>query len=315
MAMLVTVDVRRRRLRGGQRRPADVRSSHKERKSSYAAAEAGLGFYLKHLRENPDVLDPVRHGAGAERDREEPDQPAVGRCTAPTRARWRKIPGVAGRVHDRAAAHRRATRVRDRPTKQSMIDMATGTFKIRVTGRATADRRAQAQRSSSTFRRESFLNFVYFTDHENLDPQAATPRPERTAQQTNCADRYRTRARRQRAASRSSSPTGDTINGPLHTNDESLLICGSPIFGREKTKDGATARTDTIEVRGAAPGYQRRNGGLRRHADDLHADRRSSRPTPSTLTLPQTNAAARGRRRRTAATSTRARRSSGSRAR
>src|SRR6201991_1762778 len=28
---------------------------NKERKSSYAVAEAGLGYYLKRLRENPDV--------------------------------------------------------------------------------------------------------------------------------------------------------------------------------------------------------------------------------------------------------------------
>ena len=51
----------------------------KERKAAYAAAEAGLGFYLKELRENPDVLDAVRRRLGPERRGREPDQPAVER--------------------------------------------------------------------------------------------------------------------------------------------------------------------------------------------------------------------------------------------
>ena len=41
----------------------------------------------------------------------------------------------------------------------------------------------------------------------------------------------------------------------MHTNDESVLVCGTPIFGREKNKDGSTAKTDAIEVGGVAPGY------------------------------------------------------------
>ncbi len=40
--------------------------------------------------------------------------------------------------------------------------------------------------------------------------------------------------------------TGDTINGPLHTEDE-LAICGSPTFGRNSQ--------DAIEVVAPAPGY------------------------------------------------------------
>ena len=113
-----------------------------------------------------------------------------------------------------------------------------------------------------TFKREGFLKFVYFTDQENRDPQAAD---DASARARRAADQLRRPlphgAPRTRAASRSSSPTGDAINGPLHTNDENLLICGSPIFGREKTKDGATAKTDAIEVSGPAPGYQRHNSG------------------------------------------------------
>ena len=40
----------------------------------------------------------------------------------------------------------------------------------------------------------------------------------------------------------------DAINGPLHTNDESVLVCGSPRFGREKLQDGSAGLTDVTEV-------------------------------------------------------------------
>ena len=124
----------------------------------------------------------------------------------------------------------------------------------------------------ATFRRSGFLKFVYFTDQENRDPQAddnaVQPRGRsRPTASTASAPRARTAA-----ASEIQFADDDAINGPLHTNDESLLVCGSPRFGREKLKDGSPGMTDTIEVSGAAPGYVA-NGELRDDAEDLHARR------------------------------------------
>ena len=141
----------------------------------------------------------------------------------------------------------------------SIVDLSNGTFKIRVTGRATEDRRTKRS-IVITFRREGFLKFVYFTVYENIDPQALASASARAAAQLNCADRYRSaRDPDDCGTIEIQFPNGDAINGPLHTNDENLSICGSPKFGREKYKDGSTAGTDTIEVSGPAPGHQRHN--------------------------------------------------------
>ena len=50
--------------------------------------------------------------------------------------------------------------------------MATGTFKVRSPAAPTATTDAAKRSIIATFRRDSFLNFVYFTDYENRDPQA-----------------------------------------------------------------------------------------------------------------------------------------------
>ena len=94
----------------------------------------------------------------------------------------------------------------------SVIDVASGTFKMRFTGRPSRPR-TRGRSIVATFRRNGFLNFVYFTDYENRDPEAiANSAIARTAQ-TNCADKYRA-ARAGKGCSEIQFPTGDEINGP-----------------------------------------------------------------------------------------------------
>jgi hypothetical protein len=232
---------------------------NKERKASFAAAEAGLGYYLKRLRENPDVWTQCDTASAPNGQESSPiNQQWDGEGTDPRR--WRKIPGVPAEYAVELLHTSKYSKCETTANKQdSMIDMSTGTFKVRITGRATSDRTAKRS-IIVTFRRESFLKFVYFTDQENRDPQAATTSSERNSQQSNCANRYRT-AREGRGCVEIQFASNDAINGPLHTNDENLLICGTPVFGREKNKDGTDAKTDAIEVGGAAPGHKAASGG------------------------------------------------------
>jgi hypothetical protein len=226
---------------------------NKNRKASYAAAEAGLGYYLKRLRENPDVWTQCETASAPNGQEDSPiNQQWDGQGEDPRR--WRKIPGVSAEYTVELLHTSKYTQCETSANKQdSMIDMATGTFKVRITGRATEDR--SAKRSViATFRRESFLKFVYFTDQENRDPQAAATSSERTSQQANCANRYRT-ARAGRGCVEIQFASSDAVNGPLHTNDESVMVCGTPVFGRERNKDGSDAKTDSIEVSGPAPGH------------------------------------------------------------
>jgi hypothetical protein len=149
-----------------------------DRKVAYAAAEAGIQNYLFHLVQDDDYWSLCTSGAlpNAVNQR----WSGVG---ADTRTRWLNVPGSTARYAvELMPANGTATCVPN--TLSSMIDTATGTFRIRSTGQVgtTGVRRSIV----ATFRRASFLNFIYFTDLETLDPSlyaiAAQGRPTRENQ-------------------------------------------------------------------------------------------------------------------------------------
>jgi type II secretory pathway pseudopilin PulG len=108
----------------------------------------------------------------------------------------------------------------------------------------------------ASFKRPSFLDYVYFTQLETLDPIAygyPNPSAALNGAYSQCELTWE--------QGREESPipgtkndfcetisfiTGDSIEGPLHTND-ALSICGSPRFGR-------TAQ-DMIEIGAKSPGW------------------------------------------------------------
>jgi Tfp pilus assembly protein PilX len=229
----------------------------KSRKGAYAAAEAGLAYYVKQLRTNPDFwaqCDAANAPNSAEASpiNQQYDSGVDNR-------KWRKLPSISAE-YTIELLHTAKFKECDRTKQESLVDTSNGTFKVRVTGREYKGATKGAKRSLiATFKRSGFLKFVYFTDQENRDPQADTNATRRTEQQRDCVNRKRT-ARRDKDCVEIQFADGDAINGPLHTNDESLLVCGSPRFGREKLQDGTPGMTDSIEVSGVAPGYVS-NGG------------------------------------------------------
>src|SRR3954453_1240274 len=72
---------------------------NKQRKSSYAVAEAGLGYYLKRLRENPDVWTQGASASAPSPAEASPitqqweGPPGAGKPNGDPRV-WRAIPGV-----------------------------------------------------------------------------------------------------------------------------------------------------------------------------------------------------------------------------
>ena len=260
---------------------------NQQRKSSYAVAEAGLGYYLKKLRENPDVWAQCATADAPNATEKSPiNQQWDGQGTDPRI--WRKIPGVDAEYTIELLHTSKYDKCETGANKQdSLIDMSNGTFRIRLTGRATSDH--SAKRSVIvTFKREGFLKFVYFTDQENRDPQAEPLASDRTTQQTKCADKYRT-ARKGQGCVEIQFATGDAINGPLHTNDESVLVCGSPTFGREVSKTGASAKTDVIEVSGPPDGFIANTGCTA--SPQIWSPTRAFSTNSKKLVLPQSNAA------------------------
>ncbi len=179
-----------------------------------------------------------------------------------------------------------------RTDQKTVVDQATGTFRIRVTGRPYPT--STLRRSIDvTFRRDSFLSFVYFTDYETGDWQANANPSTRTTLQNNCADRVRSaRTNSACAANEISFHDGDAINGPMHTNDQSVYVCGSVSFGRKTTIDGKAMSplTDTIEVRGPLSGHLA-NPGASGCSDATKINTASGTFTPNAkyIGIPQSN--------------------------
>ena len=206
MAMFVTSMFVAAGVRRGQRRPAASRSRPRTASRPTRRPRPAWTSTSTTSSENPDVLDASATGAGARTRPRTTRSTSSGTAAATDPRVWRKIPGVDAEYTIELLHHARLHQVRADTTKQeSVIDMSSGTFKIRVTGRATS---ADAAKRSIivTFRRDGFLKFVYFTDQENRDPQAAHERQRRAPRSRPTASTSTARRAPARAARRSSSP-------------------------------------------------------------------------------------------------------------
>lgn len=236
----------------------DIRASGNDlqRKKAWAAAEAGVAYYSYRLAVDPsfwtkcDNVPPPSPG-----DVNPVNQPWNGTGSDPRR--WRTIPGdTAQYTIELLPAPGRSTCDPSDPIG-SMIDTASGTFRVRVTGRARAPRTSSdrpVKRSIIVrFKRRSFLNFIYFTDFETRDP-AVYSGSQTQAQASAQCQRYRRNGRPLGDNDTPCTPiyfiTGDNVRGPMHTND-GIYVCGNPVFGRNAN--------DPVEISEPAPGWQTGN--------------------------------------------------------
>jgi hypothetical protein len=83
-----------------------------------------------------------------------------------------------------------------------------------------------------SLRRRNFLDYLYLTDYESLDPQSGYYSDPATA--TSTCSKYWWQGRSTSYCVRISFVTGDNINGPMHTND-TISVNGSPHFNDTAT--------------------------------------------------------------------------------
>ena len=127
----------------------------------------------------------------------------------------------------------------------SVVDPTTGAFKIRSTGNYRGVHRSVV----ATFRRVGFLNFLYFTDFETLDPVTAGNATQQAAATAACSHYYYQGARDQSICADPAFIAADVVDGPLHSNDQ-LLICGHPTFGHQSTDHIETSDPNSPGYRG-----------------------------------------------------------------
>ncbi len=226
-----------------------------DRKEAYAAAEAGVEYYLYQLTKDNDYWRTCDTAPGPADGQPNPvNQPDP----SPSVRRWRTVAGTSDARFsiellpaNGASSCLTATTAAPTNPSDTMIDKGSGTFRIRSTGESRGARRSIV----TTFRRNSFLDFIYFTDYEVSDPLTLQSSTDQATAKNLCV-KYRPDRDSWCSASphdmNITFPDWDRVNGPLHTNDD-LLTCGSPVFGRGKQ--------DAIEVSGLqSPGWQSRGG-------------------------------------------------------
>lgn len=210
-----------------------------DRKEAYAAAESGLDYYRFRVAQDNDVwkkcdqVDPV--GAS-------PKSPInqMWDGTGVDPRVWKNVTGSAAQYTVELLPANGASQCDVNNPEGTMLDSSSGTFRIRATGRFGNVTRSII----GTFRRKSFLDFLYYTDYETMDP-IATSDP--IWSQANCVQ-YR--PQRPGGCVQIQFGAFDHLNGPVHSND-SLLICGAT-FARNSS--------DKLES-SLSPGWLSAGGG------------------------------------------------------
>ncbi|WP_205697981.1 PilX N-terminal domain-containing pilus assembly protein [Conexibacter sp. SYSU D00693] len=226
-----------------------ARNDH-DRKRAWEAAQAGVEWYAFQLTRDPaywttcTAVPPVAAGVPAPVN-------AAWDGTGTDPRIWRPLPQADARYTVELLPADGQAACDPAQPQTSMLQL--GTLRLRVTGQARGERRSLI----ATFKRRGFLDFLYFTDFETLDPVTYDHlgNGASTWAQTNCAKYWRDGRGTARlwgsvTCTEIQFTTGDAIDGPLHTND-GLLVCGAPRFGRAG---------DRVEMSGPAPGYRVASG-------------------------------------------------------
>ncbi len=222
-------------------------------KQAYEAAKAGIDDYAFHLNKDNSYWTHCT---------EVPKPNAVNQQGST--ANRRSVPGSTEETYaiELIPATGQPTCSTANPVT-SMIETSgamPGSFRIRSNGYAGTTHVAVV----ATFKRASFLDYMYFTQLETSDPVTYGPPrgDEATVEGAYKQCTLTWQQGRYNAPIPGSSPpqncnkisfiSGDSINGPLHSND-GLAICGQPNFGRTSA--------DQIEVSATSPGWFPTCGG------------------------------------------------------
>lgn len=214
-----------------------------DQQRALSAAQAGIAAYTYQLNANPNYWEgcvapsnqPVPGSTDSGSTEYYNDTPLVA-STAPTGTTSCSLTNAVGTMIENSS------------------NASDGTFRVSATGWSgpTSDSTVTSCTPSTNcvertlvaqYRRESFLNFVYYTDYETLDPSVLYNPDNNPTEPTDCEQHYPNRGND--CGGPINFFSGDVINGPMHSED-TLAICGTstagPTFGRTSA--------DTIQAAG-----------------------------------------------------------------
>ena len=225
--------------------------------AALAAAQAGVEDYRYRLQQDDNYYPKVTPYRWSNTNPPSPTNPAI--------SGWQTVPGPASeaRFHYDVDATQFGSQGMLVVISSGRVRNVTRTVRV-------------------TLRRRNFLDYLYLTDYESLDPQSgyySNP----SAAETSCS-RYWWQGRPTNPCVRISFVTGDQINGPLHTND-TISVNGSPRFN----DDATTGWSGTMSCP-SNPSYTYRWYGLSGCADTPVFQSGDPR-TAAILALPTSNTA------------------------
>src|SRR4051812_2804480 len=199
-----------------------------DHKQAYEAAKAGIDDYAFHLANDSAYWT---HCTSV------PSPNAVNQIGSTTKRRFAPGSTTASYSIELLPATGKASCSTADPVG-SMIEQTgipSGTFRIRSTGYSGNSKVALI----TTFKRGTFLDYMYFTQLETSDPVTYGYTGSALAGAYSQCSKTQQQGRYDQAIPNSGGNycnkiafiSGDTINGPMHTND-ALNICGTPDFGR-----------------------------------------------------------------------------------
>jgi type II secretory pathway pseudopilin PulG len=202
-----------------------------DRKQAYAAAEAGVEYYLYQMTSDNDYWTKCDAVPAPAPVNQKGANPRKWRTITGTNSRYtiELLPAV-GSVCTAGSA------------ETTLLDQTTGTIKIRATGKAGPTGKQISRTIVADFRRDSFLDFLYFTDFETFSPEAYVDIADQDYAKLNCVDYRNDRPNsNSNPCAKIQFISADVNRGPFHTNDD-ILACGGYTLGRNSA--------DKIEIVG-----------------------------------------------------------------
>ena len=230
-----------------------------DQQRAYAAAQAGIAQYTYQLNQNVNYWElcapPPPAAVPTSTDGGSTEYYSITPLIASTAPSNDQTCDTANPVN---------TMIEAAGTSSGANNPAAGTFRISSTGwsgptgtstlsACTPAAHCVSRTIVVQYKRQSFLNYVYYTDYETLDPVALYNPSNTPSEPTDCAVHYNGRG------NDCSGPivfvSGDAINGPLHSED-TLAVCGSggsgPTFGRAGKNDAVEAAGPAVAPAGAS---------------------------------------------------------------
>jgi hypothetical protein len=212
--------------------------SDQDSRAALAAAQAGIDEYISRLSANSEYWD---------RGNVDAANPAFGATGTP-------VPGTGTGTN--------GPRFRYRVLTSSATTAQEGFITLEVTGTSRPPEGGRTISRTLTTRLEpsGFLDYVYYTDYEVVDPSLQGMN---AATRAACT-RYHYNGRSDDTCGRIVFPAGDVVDGPLHSND-ALYVDGSVRFSSPRTESSWVKTSNPGQLwRGpgtpsvgtpAAPGY------------------------------------------------------------